>query len=152
MGIVGDDVLREKKPKIARLVDLGFGGCRMSVAVKAASAYKSPLDLPTDCRVASKFVNSARDYFQNLDLPVEIIPLYGSVELGPITGMSEAIVDIVATGKTLKENGLVEIATLYESTAMLIANPLSYRLNKDGMSEWINRLREEVSSTMTVNS
>ncbi|MBV6624828.1 MAG: ATP phosphoribosyltransferase [Rivularia sp. (in: Bacteria)] len=153
LGIVGDDVLREKKPKVARLVDLGFGGCRMSVAVKASSAYKSPLDLPTDCRVASKFVNSARDYFQSLDLPVEIIPLYGSVELGPITGMSEAIVDIVATGKTLKENGLIEIATLYESTAMLIANPLSYRLNKDGMSEWINRLREEVNSEqLTVNS
>ncbi|MEM1392051.1 MAG: ATP phosphoribosyltransferase [Cyanobacteria bacterium P01_H01_bin.150] len=144
LGIVGDDVLREKKPKVARLVDLGFGGCRMSVAVKASSPYKSPLDLPDNCRVASKFVNSARDYFQNLDFPVEIIPLYGSVELAPITGMSEAIVDIVATGKTLKENGLIEIATLYESTAMLIAHPLAYRLNKDGISDLIGKLREEV--------
>ncbi|MEL7246691.1 MAG: ATP phosphoribosyltransferase, partial [Cyanobacteria bacterium J06573_2] len=91
-------------------------------------------------------VNSARDYFQSLDFPVEIIPLYGAVELGPITGMSEAIVDIVATGKTLKENGLIEIATLYESTAMLIANPLAYRLNKDGISDWIGKLRKEVMS------
>ncbi|MEL6167023.1 MAG: ATP phosphoribosyltransferase, partial [Cyanobacteria bacterium J06628_3] len=99
-----------------------------------------------NCRIASKFVNSARDYFQSLDFPVEIIPLYGAVELGPITGMSEAIVDIVATGKTLKENGLVEIATLYESTAMLIANPLAYRLNQDGISDWIGKLREEVMS------
>ena len=146
LGIVGDDVLREKKPNVARLVDLGFGGCRMSVAVKASSPYKSPLDLPAYCRIASKFVNSARDYFQSLDFPVEIIPLYGAVELGPITGMSEAIVDIVATGKTLKENGLIEIATLYDSTAMLIAHPLAYRLNKDGISGLIGKLREEVVS------
>jgi len=146
LGIVGEDVLREKKPQVARLVDLGFGYCRMSVAVKATSPYKSPLDLPADCRVASKYVNCARDYFQSLDFSVEIIPLYGSVELGPITGMSEAIVDIVSTGKTLKENGLVEIATLYESTAMLIAHPLSYRLNADGINDWIGKLRDTVLS------
>lgn len=146
LGIVGEDVLREKKPRVGRLVDLGFGYCRMSVAVKATSVYKSPLDLPANCRVASKYVNSARDYFQSLDFPVEIIPLSGSVELGPITGMSEAIVDIVSTGKTIKENGLAEIATLYESTAMLIANPLSYRLNADGINSWIGKLREEVMS------
>ncbi|MGF1675083.1 MAG: ATP phosphoribosyltransferase, partial [Rivularia sp. (in: cyanobacteria)] len=106
------------------------------------------LDLPADCRVASKYVNCARDYFQSLDFSVEIIPLYGSVELGPITGMSEAIVDIVSTGKTLKENGLVEIATLYESTAMLIAHPLSYRLNADGINDWISNLREAVLSNI----
>ena len=145
LGIVGEDVLREKKPQVARLVDLGFGYCRMSVAVKASSSYKSPLDLPANCRVASKYVNSARDYFQSLDFPVEIIPLSGSVELGPITGMSEAIVDIVSTGKTIKENGLVEIATLYESTAMLIAHPLSYRLNMDGLNDWICKFREELA-------
>ena len=81
-----------------------------------------------------------------MDFPVEIIPLYGAVELGPITGMSEAIVDIVATGKTLKENGLIEIATLYDSTAMLIAHPLAYRLNKDGISDLIGNLREQVVS------
>jgi ATP phosphoribosyltransferase len=76
-----------------------------------------------------------------LDLPVEIIPLYGSVELGPITGMSEAIVDLVSTGRTLQENGLVEIDVLFESTARLIAHPLSYRLDRDKISDWVDRVR-----------
>ena len=142
LGIVGFDVLKEKKPQVAHLVDLGFGYCRMSVAVKQSSPYKSPLDLPTHGRVASKYVNCAREYFSDLDLPVEIVPLYGSVELGPITGMSEAIVDLVSTGRTLKENGLVEIATLYESTAYLIAHPLSYRLNKDNIGDLLGKIRE----------
>jgi ATP phosphoribosyltransferase len=76
-----------------------------------------------------------------LDLPVEIIPLYGSVELGPITGMSEAIVDLVSTGRTLKENGLIEIDILFESTARLIAHPLSYRLNTYELRHWVEQLQ-----------
>lgn len=142
IGIVGYDVLREKKPNVAHLVDLKFGYCRLSVAVKESSPYRSALNFPANGRIASKYVNCARDYFQSLDLPVEIIPLSGSVELGPITGMSEAIVDIVSTGRTLKENGLIEIETLYESTARLIAHPLSYRLNIDNMGDLINQMRE----------
>lgn len=141
LGIVGYDVLREKTPIVATLVDLGFGKCRMSVAVKASSPYRSALELPPHCRVASKFVHCAQDYFQSLDLPVEIIPLYGSVELGPITGMSEAIVDLVSTGRTLKENGLIETDVLYESTAQLIAHPLSYRLNQSEVSAWVEKIR-----------
>ena len=142
LGIVGYDVLREKQPKVAHLIDLQFGGCRMSVAVKASSPYRSPVDLPTNSRVASKYVNCADEYFQSLDLPVEIVPLYGSVELGPITGMSEAIVDLVSTGATLRQNGLIEIAVLYESTARLIAHPLSYRLNTYNLTDIIGKLRE----------
>ncbi len=143
LGIVGYDVLREKHPNVAQVADLGFGGCRLSVAVKATSPYRSPLDLPIHGRVASKFVTCARDYFRSLDLPVEIVPLYGSVELGPITGMSEAIVDLVSTGRTLKENGLIEIEVLFESTARLVAHPLSYRLNHDGLEEIVERLRSQ---------
>lgn len=146
LGIVGYDVLREKKPQVAHLVDLQFGHCRMSVAVKQSSPYRSALELPPHGRVASKYVNCAREYFQSLDFPVEIVPLYGSVELGPITGMSEAIVDLVSTGRTLRENGLVEIATLYESTARLIAHPLSYRLNTGNLLELVEKLRLSVNS------
>ncbi|MBE9005031.1 ATP phosphoribosyltransferase [Fortiea sp. LEGE XX443] len=142
LGIVGYDVLREKQPQVAHLVDLQFGYCRMSVAVKASSPYKSPLDLTAHSRVASKYVNCARDYFQSLDIPVEIVPLSGSVELGPITGMSEAIVDLVSTGRTLRDNGLVEIETLYHSTARLIAHPLSYRMNTGNLCELIVKLRD----------
>ncbi|MFL0649314.1 ATP phosphoribosyltransferase [Cylindrospermopsis raciborskii UAM/DH-BiRr] len=146
LGIVGYDVLKEKKPQVGQLIDLKFGYCRMSVAVKSTSSYKSPLDLPAHGRVASKYVNCAREYFESLDLPVEIVPLYGSVELGPITGMSEAIVDIVSTGKTLRENGLVEIATLYESTARLIVHPLSYRLDLGGIYNLAQSVKSSVNS------
>ncbi|HEY9624695.1 MAG TPA: ATP phosphoribosyltransferase [Crinalium sp.] len=148
LGIVGYDILREKQPNVAQLVDLRFGGCRMSVAVKESSPYRSALELPPHCRVASKFVNCAREYFQGLDLPVEIVPLYGSVELGPITGMSEAIVDLVASGRTLKENNLIEIDRLFESTARLIAHPLSYRLNVDGLQDVIEQIRTSTASVV----
>jgi ATP phosphoribosyltransferase len=96
--------------------------------------------------VASKYVNSARDYFQSLDLPVEIVPLYGSVELGPITGMSEAIVDLVSTGKTLKENNLMELEVLYHSSARLIAHPLSYRVNPYNLKDLIDQVREQTEA------
>jgi ATP phosphoribosyltransferase len=146
LGIVGYDVLQELRPRVAQLVDLKFGGCRMSVAVKQSSPYRSPLDLPMHSRVASKFVVAARDYFEQLDLPVEIVSLQGSVELGPITGMSEAIVDLVATGTTLRENGLIEIDTLYHSTARLIAHPLSYRIDTDGIAQTVAKIQSQVSS------
>lgn len=145
LGIVGYDVLREKTSQVAHLADLEFGKCRLSVAVRDSSPYRRSLELPPHGRVASKFVHCAREYFNNLDLPVEIIPLYGSVELGPITGMSEAIVDLVSTGRTLKENGLIEIDTLFESTARLIAHPLSYRLNTDGLNNWVEQLQSSTS-------
>ncbi len=145
LGIVGYDVLREKTSQVAHLADLEFGGCRLSVAVRDSSPYRRSLDLPPHGRVASKFVHCAREYFNNLDLPVEIIPLYGSVELGPITGMSEAIVDLVATGQTLKENGLIEIDTLFESTARLIAHPLSYRLNTYGLNHWVEQIHPSMA-------
>ena len=141
LGIVGYDVLQEKKPQVAQLVDLQFGRCRLSIAVKEFSPYRSALELPPHGRVASKFVHCAREYFYSLNLPVEIVPLYGSVELGPITGMSEAIVDLVSTGRTLRENGLIEIETLFESTARLIAHPLSYRLNTSNLYSWVEQLR-----------
>lgn len=148
LGIVGYDVLQEKRPSVANVADLGFGGCRMSVAVKATSPYRSALDLPPHSRVASKFVNCAQAYFQSIDLPVEIVPLYGSVELGPITGMSEAIVDLVSTGKTLRENNLTELEILYQSTARLIAHPLSYRIDADGLNATIERLRQQANASV----
>lgn len=146
LGIVGYDILREKRPQVAHLLDLNYGHCRLSVAVKASSSYRSAIELPPHSRVASKFVQCAHEYFQSLDLPVEIVPLYGSVELGPITGMSEAIVDLVASGRTLKENNLIEIEQIFESTARLIAHPLSYRLNQDGIQERILQIRASVAS------
>jgi ATP phosphoribosyltransferase len=144
LGIVGYDILQEKRPKVAHMLDLNYGLCRLSVAVKASSPYRSALELPPHCRVASKFTQCAHAYFQKLDMPVEIVPLYGSVELGPITGMSEAIVDLVATGRTLTDNNLIEIEQIFTSTARLIAHPLSYRLNQDGLKTRIEEIRAAV--------
>jgi len=144
LGVVGYDVLREKQPEVANLIDLEFGYCRLSVAVPNSSPYKRSVELPPHGRVASKFVNCAKAHFDSIDLPVEIVPLSGSVELGPITGMSEAIVDLVSTGKTLKENGLIETDILYESSARLIAHPLSYRLNRDNINDLVVKLKTSI--------
>jgi ATP phosphoribosyltransferase len=141
LGVVGFDVLQEHQLPVAQLVDLGFGGCRMSVAVKATSPYRRAADLPAHCRIASKFTRCAESFFESLDLPVELIHLTGSVELGPITGMSEAIVDLVATGRTLKENGLIAIEDLFESTARLVGHPLSLRLDGGELRQVVQALQ-----------
>jgi ATP phosphoribosyltransferase len=140
LGVVGYDVLREHQLPVAQLVDLGFGGCRMAVAVKASSSYRRAADLPAHCRVASKFTRCAEAFFEQLDLPVELIHLTGSVELGPITGMSEAIVDLVATGRTLRDNGLVAIEDLFTSTARLIGHPLALRLDDGALQGLVERV------------
>ena len=146
LGVVGYDVLREQRLPVAPLVDLGFGGCRMAVAVRQSSGYRRAADLPAHCRIASKFTRCAAEFFERLDLPVELIHLTGSVELGPITGMSEAIVDLVATGRTLRDNGLVAIEDLFESTARLIGHPLSLRLDDGALQAIVQRI-DAVSRT-----
>jgi ATP phosphoribosyltransferase len=140
LGIVGEDVLREHRLPVAPLLDLGFGGCRMAVAVKASSGYRRAADLPAHCRVASKFIRCAEAFFDQLDLPVELIHLTGSVELGPITGISEAIVDLVATGRTLRDNGLVAIEDLFTSTARLIGHPIALRLDPGTLQTIVDRM------------
>tara|TARA_Y100001968_G_scaffold163862_1_gene149913 strand:+ start:1342 stop:1971 length:630 start_codon:yes stop_codon:yes gene_type:complete len=143
LGIVGYDVLREQDMPVANLLDLGFGECRMSVAVQESSGYRRASDLPPHCRIASKFTNCARTYFEDIDLPVELVHLTGSVELGPLTGIAEAIVDLVATGRTLEENGLIEIEQLFHSTARLVGNPLSLRLDRGTLQEVIESIQDQ---------
>ncbi|NJL83054.1 MAG: ATP phosphoribosyltransferase [Chloroflexaceae bacterium] len=156
LGIVGYDVLREKQPQVAHLADLKFGRCRLSVAVRQEDYlhknYTSSLNLPPHGKVASKFVHCAQEYFYSLNLPVEIVPLYGSVELGPLTGMSEAIVDLVSTGRTLKDNNLQEIDVLFESSAQLIAHPLSYRLGFAHLQGWVEKLRQATTPAVSTAS
>ncbi|CAI8160023.1 MAG: ATP phosphoribosyltransferase [Prochlorococcus sp.] len=143
LGVVGYDVLREHQMPVAQLVDLGFGGCRLAVAVKASSGYEHAADLPPHCRVASKFTHCAREFFDALDLPVELVHLTGSVELGPITGMAEAIVDLVATGRTLRDNGLVAIEDLFQSSARLVGHPLALRLDRGELQAIVEAMRTQ---------
>ena len=146
LGVVGYDVLKEQQRTVAQLLDLGFGGCRMAVAVKESSSYRRAADLPAHCRVASKFTNSAQEFFNQLDLPVELIHLTGSVELGPITGISEAIVDLVATGRTLRDNGLIAIEDLFHSTARLVGNPLALRLDTGELRDLVQAMEAQGAS------
>nr|AUG32883.1 ATP phosphoribosyltransferase [Paulinella longichromatophora] len=147
LGVVGYDVLRENRSEVAQLVDLKFGECRMTVAVKASSGYIKTTDLPPHSRIASKFMRCTEEFFEQLDIPIELIYLTGSVELGPITGMSEAIVDLVATGRTLNDNGLIAIEDLFKSTARLIGHPLGLRIDRGELQEIVDTIAMITSRT-----
>ncbi len=138
IGVVGSDLLGELVPDVAKLKDLHFGKCKLVVAVKKNSKYKKSEALPANAKIATKFTKLANDYIHKKGLSAEIIKLYGSVELAPILGLSDAIIDLVATGKTLKANNLIAIETIMESSAILIANPVSYKLKKHRINQMVS--------------
>lgn len=133
LGIAGYDVLREQNKDLYELADLNIGHCKMVVAGK--SDIISPL---RPLRVATKFPNIARDFFIKEGINVEIIKLYGSVELAPLFGISDWIVDITSTGRTLKENGLEVIGEIFTSTARLVANRGSYHTKYDEIKKLVD--------------
>ena len=130
LGIVGLDLLKEQIPDVIKIKNLNFGKCKLVLAVRKGSHYKNVNDLPANSKIATKFTKLANDFINKHGLSVEIIKLYGSIELAPILGLSDAIIDLVATGKTLKANNLISIETILESSAILIANPVSFKLKK----------------------
>ena len=139
-GICGRDVLMESNADVHEPLDLGFGRCRMVVAGKPESAQRGYNPLAT-ARIATKYPRLTADYFQHRGVPVEMIVLSGSVELAPALGLSEHIVDLVETGRTLQENGLVVIDTVLESTARLIVNRAGYHLKRSAVAALIDSLR-----------
>ena len=130
LGIVGYDVILDSVNDIFQLEDLDYGHCRLCVCAKKGS-YKSIADMPAYTRVATTFPKITRDFFAKKGLEIEVINLYGSVELGPLTDLSDVIVDLVATGKTLDENGLEVVQEILPCTARLIANHASFKNYKD---------------------
>ena len=130
LGIVGSDLLMEQMPDVIKLKDLHFGKCKLVVAVKKDSAYKKAENLPANAKIATKFTKLANDFIHKKGLSAEVIKLYGSVELAPILGLSDAIIDLVATGKTLKANNLIALETIVESSAILIVNPVAYKFKR----------------------
>jgi ATP phosphoribosyltransferase len=108
-GIVGADVLWEATANVCELADLDFGACRLVVAGRRTDRYHEGAQLPTFLRVATKFERTAETYFAERDLPVQLIKLHGSVELSPLVGLADLIVDLVATGNTLREHDLVVV-------------------------------------------
>lgn len=138
IGVVGKDILLESSPDVYELLDLGFGKCRMAVAAKNGYAE----DLSRPLRIATKFVNIAKNYFDTKNRETEIIKLYGSIELAPILGISDVIVDIVETGTTLKENHLKVFERIFPVSARLIAGKAAYKFKEKEINEIVKRLGE----------
>jgi ATP phosphoribosyltransferase len=126
LGITGEDLLSETGAELPRVRGLGYGRCRLAAAVPADTAYRTVEDL-TGLRVATAHPNTARRFFEERRIPVEIIPISGAVEVAPRLGLAEAIVDLVSTGSTLVMNGLRPVGDVLESEAVLIANPGAMR-------------------------
>ena len=143
IGVVGKDTILEEGRKVHEVLDLGYGKCKMCVC-----GYKDAVPLLQHhelIRVATKYPNIAKDYFYNKKhQTVEIIKLNGSIELAPIVGLSEVIVDIVETGSTLRENGLEVLEEVCPLSARMIVNPVSMRMESARIKDLLTRLREQV--------
>lgn len=140
IGIVGKDVLMEENRDVYELLDLGIAKCRMSV-----------IGLPNwqpgiQQRVATKYPNVASQYFREQGQQVEVIKLNGSIELAPLIGLADRIVDMVETGQTLKENGLVEMNRIFDITSRLIANRVSYRMKNAQIQSLCDRLQKAIAA------
>lgn len=144
LGMVGKDTIVEQQKDIYELLDLKYGFCRFVVALPAQVAATSDWKQLTHARVATKFPRVAENYFRSQGKQMEIIKLHGNVELGPIVGLSEMIVDIVSSGRTLKENNLVEVAQIFNATTRLIANRVSHRMKSERINPIIEKMREIV--------
>lgn len=141
IGIVGEDTILEEGRNIYEVMDLGFGKCRMCIC--GPQSARSYLESGDQIRVATKYPNIAKDYFLNRKhRTVEIIKLNGSIELAPIVGLSEVICDIVETGATLRENGLVVLEEVCPLSARVVVNPISMKMENARISEFIRRMKE----------
>lgn len=136
-GIVGKDILLESPLEIYELMDLNTGSCRMVLAGKPEGRDA----LPDIRRIATKYPKTAAGFLAKLGLTADIIRLEGSVELAPLVGLADAIVDIVESGDTLRANGLVEYRTIYGISTRLVANKVSYKMKKDEINEFIDILK-----------
>ncbi len=142
LGVVGKDILWESPGSHYELVDLRFGGCRLVLAVPAASQLDGPDTWPPLMRVATKYPRTAMSWFEGRGQAVELVRLHGSVELAPQVGLVDGIVDLTATGRTLSENRLRIAAVLGESTARLIANQASMKTRTAAVQSVVAKLRE----------
>ena len=140
LGIAGKDILLENRPELYELLDLKTGICRMAVAAPEGFRDRRERTL----RVATKFPRIAGDWYAKQSRDVELIHLNGSIEIAPLLGLSDVIVDIVETGKTLRENGLTVLETVCPISARLVANPSAYRFLADEIGTLTERLSRQV--------
>lgn len=140
LGVVGKDILLEKPKPVYEVADLGFGACRMAVAGETSLCPDNKKLL----RIASKYPRIAREHFESKGQSVEIIEQQGSVELAPLMGLSDVIVDIVETGNTLKANGLIVLEEILKISARLIVNKVSYKTRRIEVNALIDLLEKQV--------
>ena len=139
IGVAGKDILLEYRPDVYELFDLDIGKCRMAVAAK--KDFRD--DTQKTLKVATKFANIAKDYYTSLGRDIDIIHLNGSIEIAPILGLSDVIVDIVETGTTLKENDLEVIETITDISARLIANKASFKFKSEAIERIVECMSEK---------
>ena len=144
-GIVGKDILWEASRDHYELVDLRFGGCRLVLAAPEGSILAQG-QWPPSLRVATKYPNAARAFFDRIGVAAELIKLHGSIELAPATGLADAVLDITATGRTLRANRLVEVQEAGRSTARLIVNQASLKTRADEVNQLATALRRVVEA------
>ena len=142
IGVAGKDILLEYEPEIYELLDLDMGKCRMCVAAK--KDFKD--DLNYTLKVATKFSNIARNYYASVGRDIDIIHLNGSIEIAPILGLSDVIVDIVETGTTLKENDLEVIETIVPISARLIANKSSFKFKQNQIEKIVREMSAQTEA------
>lgn len=138
LGIVGHDVLLEHEGAVLRLLNLGLGSCRLVIASPIERAITT---LFHGIKIATKYPQATAQYCREQGIKAHLIKLYGAIELAPLTGLSDVISDLTATGKTLAENGLTIMDTIYHSTAFLIANPTQFRLKDAAIRALISELK-----------
>ncbi len=146
LGIVGKDVLLEQEPDVYEPLDLGFGHCRLVVAEPKALAARDDPSKWSWVRVATKYPRLTRRYFAERGIQVEVVRLDGSIELAPLVGLAERIVDLVQSGETLRQNGLVEVAEVLSSTAHLIVNRAAQKTAHQAVNGFLNALRAGVTA------
>ncbi len=141
LGVAGKDVLLEHgSDGIYQPLDLGIGRCRLSVATKRGYDWAGSIQRGARIRVATKYVKTAREHFASKGMHVDLIKLYGSMELAPLVGLADAIVDLISTGNTLKANDLVEVETIMPISSRLIANPAALKLKRDAVKPLLDAL------------
>lgn len=141
IGIAGKDVLLEQNKDLYEPLDLKFGYCKLVVAEPENMAQDDNIYNWSQVRIATKYPYITEKYFSEKGIQVEVIKLYGSVELAPLMGLSERIVDLVETGRTLKENGLVVVEEMMDITARLVINRASFKIKDKEISEFLNKIR-----------
>ena len=151
IGVVGKDTLLEQEKDLYELLDLKFGYCRLVVAEpKELKEQDDPANW-SNIRVATKYPNVTEKYFASRGIQVELIKLYGSIELAPLVGLSERIVDLVSTGATLRDNGMVEVETIAEVTTRLIVNRASLKTKHRQITKIINDLEKVIGSETRIS-